>query len=152
MSGGGNGAVPTTTHVCRQFSGHTTGARCAALEGATFLFAHPSPNARVLIVVECPLQADCLNCAFATNCFGFGRLRDRWSRIPDREEELWVNAEARGFTPPIHYGYSFKSVSAGKACPHRTKTTVLSFRDWRVYIKYQEAIKKINRCVRRHVI
>ena len=152
MSGGGNGSVPTTTHVCRQFSGHATGACCAALKGTTLLFAHPSPNSGVLVVVECPLKADCLNCAFTTNCLGFSRLCDGRTRIPDREKEFWVDAETCGFTPPIHYGYSFKSMSAGKVCPHRTKTTVLSFGDWRVYIKSQEAIKNTNCCVRRHVI
>jgi len=85
-----------------------------------------------------------LNFTLATHCLGFGRLRDRWSRIPDREEELWVNAEARGFTPPIHYGYSFKSVSAGIECPRRTKTTVFSFEDSNLYIKSYETIKLQN--------
>ena len=78
------------------------GARGAAPQGTALLLAHSAPHAGVLVVVEGPLEADGLDLAGAAHGLGLGGLRDRGAGIPDGEEQLGVDRQARGFTAPIH--------------------------------------------------
>ena len=82
--------------------------RGAAFERAAFFFAHAAPDARVLVIVDCPLQTDALDVAFAAHGFRFGHLADGGPRVPDGEEEFGVDCQASRLAAPIPCVFSLR--------------------------------------------
>ncbi len=90
-------------------SGSAAGAGCAALEGATLVFAHAAPDAGVLAGLECPLQAGVHHRASPADAFGFLDLQEGRAGVSYREKQLRVLVKARCAVTPIHADQSLHS-------------------------------------------
>jgi hypothetical protein len=89
--------------------GSAPGARRAPLEGAAFVLAHATPDARILTGLKGPLKASVHDGAAAANALGFLNLQKCWSRVADWEKELRVLVEAGCAITPIHADQSLHS-------------------------------------------
>jgi hypothetical protein len=79
----------------------------APLERSPLVLAHPAPDARVLTAVDRPPQAFVHHRAPAADLLGFVDLEQRWTGVPDGEEQLRVHLTAGGFVAPVHDVHSF---------------------------------------------
>src|ERR1700684_4450922 len=75
-----------------------------ALERAPLVLAQPTPDARVLAALECPLQTWLHHGASLADLFGIVDLQQRGTRVPDREEQLRIFVTAGGVVTPSHGG------------------------------------------------
>src|SRR5580658_4474003 len=86
-----------------------------ALERAPLVLAQPTPDARVLAALECPLQTWLHHGASLADSFGIVDLQQRGTRVPDREEQLRIFVTAGGVVTPVHEVHSFMR-SGALAC------------------------------------
>src|SRR4051794_2231919 len=76
--------------LCGDDAGTTTAAVLAALQCATLIFAHATPDAGILAGLKCPLQAHGGNGAAVADNLGLGNLGQSRAGVTDREEQLGV--------------------------------------------------------------
>src|SRR6185436_9829931 len=76
------------------------------LDGASFVFAHPAPDAGVLTGLECPREAFGGHGAPPAHGLGLLDLQERGAGRPDREEQLRVLVAADRIVTPVHGGNS----------------------------------------------
>ena len=67
-----------------------------ALERLALVFAEATPDAGVLVFLDCVLEAHGRNTTFAANSFSLFDLLYSGSSVADREEKFWVFIEATG--------------------------------------------------------
>ncbi len=107
-SGPGRAAAPAWSWTCRSSreagasGGAHPGPGVAALERATLVLAHPTPDTVVLPGLEGPGEALLAHLAASAHLLGLLDLEDGRTGVADREEQLWVLVEARRAVAPIH--------------------------------------------------
>jgi hypothetical protein len=74
----------------------------ATLECAPFVFAHPTPDARVLAGIQSPTEALCGYRTPITDQFRVSDLRECRAAVPNREEQLRILVTADRGVAPIH--------------------------------------------------
>src|ERR1700758_3837057 len=91
-------------HCVQTASDSATGLRpgIATLKGAPLVFAHASPDARVLAGVQCPGDAFRRPRASIADQFRVSDLRESGAAVPYREEQLRVLVTTDRLVAPIH--------------------------------------------------
>jgi hypothetical protein len=78
------------------------GASATTLERTALVLAHGAPDAGILSCFKSPGQALAGDRATLADGLGFGDLQERWSGIPDREEQLRILVAADCAVAPVH--------------------------------------------------
>src|SRR5690625_4338309 len=103
--------------MCLTTTGLTSGAASpgtASLESATLNLSEPTPPARILAGIQCPLQAGFPHRATLAYRFGLIYLHEGRAGVSNRKEQFGVLIEAGGLTTPIHSVYSSAHISASQ--------------------------------------
>ena len=84
-----------------------------ATDLSSLVFGGSTPNATVLVGLDCEVEAFLLHGALATHVLGFADLQQRLAGRADGEEQLWVGVPAESLLAPFVVGGS-KSKAGGK--------------------------------------